>query len=228
MKAWETLGEATTADGQLLQLQQRGEEQVVRVGGTVLMTNRSHGSEEAMAEVAFANARVPPKHLLVGGLGLGFTLQAVLDRASKTTEISVSELLQPLVTWNREALGTRAAQALEDPRVKVLVGDVRRCIEKNPDTFDAILLDVDNGPAALTQAGNAALYQTAGLRALHRSLRDGGVLVVWSAGPDDDFVRRLGANGFTEACARRVAARRGGSGSHILFIARKAGTRRPS
>jgi spermidine synthase len=217
LKKWIEIARAKGPEGRELLLQRRDDEVVIRIGGVVLMTSRTHGSEEAMAEAAIApraNGAV-----LVGGLGLGFTSRAVLDRAGPGAQVTVAELLPPVVEWNRGPLAELAGRPLEDPRVEIFEGDVRALVRKATGTFDAILLDVDNGPQGLTRAGNAELYGRRGLEELRSALRPQGKLVVWSAGPDARFERRLVEAGFSAARAQSVAARRGGGSQHVLFIA---------
>lgn len=219
MQPWETLDRTTTPDGQELLLCRRGDELAVRVGGRLLMSSRQHGSEEALARRAcgaLAKARSPA--LLVGGLGMGFTLRAALDLLPRSAHVLVAELVPALVAWNRGPLATLAGRPLGDPRVELATGDVGAVLAAKSGRFDAILLDVDNGPAALTTPANAALYGAGGLANAHRALRSPGTLVVWSAADDPRFVRRLEQAGF-RARSERVEARTGRGGSrHVLFV----------
>lgn len=222
MKPWVTLAEDTAPDGRKLVLQQRDDEQVIRMGGQVLMSSRQHGSEEAMAAAALTSHVRPDSAVLVGGLGLGYSLRAVLDRVSPTARITVAELFPAVVRWNRGPLAPLAGAPLGDARVTVYEGDVRALVERSERAFDAILLDVDNGPSALTKSSNAQLYDRTGLSRLHRALRPQGRLVVWSAGPDAAFVRRLTEVGFT-ASDQTVPARDASAGArHVLFIAERS------
>lgn len=191
----------------------------IRVDGFELMSSRSHGSEDALAQLALAEIRAERPRVLVGGLGMGFTLRAVLDVLPPSARVTVVEILPAVVRWNRGPLAELAGSPLDDPRVELIEADVGRVIGANRDTFDAVLLDVDNGPAALTLARNASLYRRAGLAQARRGLRPGGVLAVWSAGPDHRFERELGRAGF-EVRVETVRARDGTKGPrHTLFFA---------
>lgn len=224
MQPWDILARTTTPDGAELALCRRGEEFAIRVGGQLLMSSRRHGSEEALARVACAGLeRRPRPALLIGGLGMGYTLRAALDLLPSDARVVVAELLPAVVEWNRELLAPLAAGPLQDARVEVLVADVRRVLGSSAGAFDAVLLDVDNGPAALTTPANRKLYASNGLASAHRALRPGGALVVWSAAEDPDFLRALANAGF-EGRAERVKARTGaGGGRHVLFVGRRLG-----
>ena len=221
----EVLGESVTPDGLPLTLTREGVALVVRVDNVPLMSSRVHGSEEALAEVGcdglreHAGARV-----LVGGLGMGFTLRAVLDALGADAEVVVAELLPSIVEWNRGPLGPLAGAPLDDPRARLVVGDVIGLVKRSPSAFDAILLDVDNGPEAFTVASNAWLYGPRGLGALRAALRPSGRLVVWSAVESEPFQRALRAAGFSvlvQPVRARGAVRKGSR--HWLFLGRREG-----
>jgi len=207
MKPWVKLASARTPEGAALTLEQRGEELAIRAGGQLLMSSRSHGSEELLARAALEGRE---RDVLVGGLGMGFTLRAALDRLAAGARVCVAELISEVVAWNRGPLSALAGAPLEDPRVRVQLGDVREAL--GPHTFDAILLDVDNGPSALTQKANAALYASKGVAALHAALRPGGKLALWSGAPAPEFAARLERAGFA------VEVRPAG-GRHVIFLA---------
>jgi len=213
---------AWVTDGCEFALARHDDEWIVRVGGRTLMSSLMHDSEEALAEHAIE--RVDDPHtVLVGGLGLGFTLRAVLDRVAEDAKVTVAELVPELVQWNRTHLAELHDNALDDRRCEVVVGDVFATIKRSPGTFDVILLDVDNGPIALSHAQNQRLYSEQGLRVCRTALRPHGVLAVWSAGPSPRFERRLGSCGF-DVEVMRVAARKGSRARHVLFLAtRRAG-----
>jgi spermidine synthase len=217
MKPREVLDRTTTPDGRRLELAREGVHYVIRVDGVALMSSAAHGSEEAMARVAAeALGARPGARVLVGGLGLGFTLRAALDAFPDAT-VTVAELLPPLVGYNRGALADLARRPLDDPRVRLFEGDVR--VPLGAGGWDAVLLDVDNGPEAFTTSANASLYDDAGAALLARALAPGGVLVVWSAGPSPAFERRLRRAGL--ACdTRRARARDRKGATHTLFVAR--------
>ena len=162
-----------------------------------LMSSRVHGSEKALAELTCALiAGRPRPRILIGGLGMGFTLAAALQNLSIEARVTVSELVPKVVEWNRGPLGAEAGNPLLDPRVTVAEQDVAEIIRAERNGFDAILLDVDNGPDGLTQESNNWLYSVPGLNAARTALKSGGVLSVWSAGPDVRFAKRLRQNGF--------------------------------
>jgi spermidine synthase len=220
MKPREIVGRAKTPDGRPVELAREGERYVIRVGGQVLMTSATYGSEQAMATVAAEHIGGRPRaRVLIGGLGMGFTLRAALGSFAADARITVAELLEPLVGFNRSVLGDLAGRPLDDPRVGVVVGDVRTQLREQ--VWDAILLDVDNGPDAITTASNASLYDERGVATIARSLAPGGVIVVWSARPDSKFearLRRAGLTAETRKVAGRGTLRKGGT--HALFVAR--------
>lgn len=213
-----SVASASLPDGANLTLDRRGKDWVVRVGSMVLMSSRTHESEKALAEHALARA-TEPGHVLVGGLGLGFTLRAVLDRVGPTTRVTVAELLPELVSWNREYVGEVADHPLADARSHVVLGDVYETLKRCPVTFDVILLDVDNGPAALSSSKNQRLYGRRGVETCLRSLRPAGVLAIWSAGPSARFERVL-RDVAGEVEVLHVNAFKTGRARHVLFLAR--------
>jgi spermidine synthase len=221
VKPWEVVDRAVAPDGTELVLARRGDEWVVRARGHVLMSSRAHGSEDALAALALERVE-RPRAVLVGGLGLGFTLRAALDRLPPEARAVVAELVPALAAWNRGPLAALAGRPLDDPRVRLQLGDVRARIAEARGVYDAILLDVDNGPAALAHAGNRGLYADAGVRACRDALRAGGVLAVWSAGPDEAFRARLERSGLEVEQASVPARGPGGGGTrHVVFLARR-------
>ena len=224
MKPWQLIGETVTPDGTTLALTRHDREYVILAGGKSLMSSRMHGSEEALATLACASirSRTEPR-VLIGGLGMGFTLRATLDLLSRDATVVVAELIPIVVEWNRGPLAELAGAPLRDRRVRVEVGDVSAVLRANPQTFDAILLDVDNGPSAMTSAQNARLYDNAGVATARAALTGGGVLAVWSARDDRKFEQRLRYTGFTVEVAHvRGRLKRGGP-RHTVFIGRKLG-----
>jgi spermidine synthase len=219
MIAWETVERARAPDGGELVLARRGDEWVVRSAGRVLMTSRVHGSEEALADLALARA-ARLRTVLLGGLGLGYTLRAALDRLSPGARVVVAELVPALAAWNRGPVAALAGRPLEDPRVRLQLGDVAGRIAEAKGAFDAILLDVDNGPAPLAHAANRGLYGEAGIAACRDALATGGVLATWSAGPDAGYLARLGRAGLA-AVAHPVPPRAGERARHVVFLAIK-------
>jgi spermidine synthase len=217
MLEWATVETARIADGSEFVLARHGDDWVIRVDTRVLMSTRMHDSEEALADHALARAD-DPISVLVGGLGLGYTLRAVLDTVAAEARVTVAELVPELVEWNRKYLGALNDHPLDDPRSNVVIGDVFDVIRRSRRTFDAILLDVDNGPQALAQARNQRLYGDGGVAACRAALRPGGVLAVWSAGPNARYERRLERCAFDVELVR-VAARAGHRARHVLFVA---------
>ncbi len=220
MKPFVRIDSAETPDGIEMVLLRRGDELVIRVGHDELMTSVQTGSEEELARLGCAKARVlRAPRVLIGGLGMGFTLRSALDVLPEDAEVVVAELMPCVVEWNRDGpLGELADSPLEDPRVRVEMGDVAALMRKSKGVFDAILLDVDNGPIALTAQSNAAIYEQRGLREAHAALRPKGVLTVWSSAPDARFSSRLETVGFAvEACVVKSRGRHG-SCRHTIWI----------
>lgn len=220
MIPWIQLDSAKVPGGGELRLKQRGGEFSIMLGTNELMNSRLSGSEEALAQLACARlAGRPAPHLLVGGLGMGFTLRAALAALPREARVTVAELVPEVVAWARGPMAGVFAGSLDDPRVIVRESDVAELIRPARAAFDAILLDVDNGPEGLSRAANDALYDRAGLAAARTALRPGGMLAVWSSGPDAGFTRRLGQAGFAVE-ETRVRARRGGGGArHVIWLA---------
>ena len=217
MLPWRLLDTARIpGEGGELRLYQRGGEFSIRVGGYELMSSRVHASEDALASLACARlADRQRARVLVGGLGMGFTLAAVLNETGATSEVVLAELVPEVVQWHRGPLSEVSNGALDDRRVVIRATDIAEVIRGERDGFDAILLDVDNGPAGLTSERNDRLYSLAGLRAAHDALRANGVLAVWSAGADPAFTKRLQHAGFR---SEEVWVRgRGKRGSHFLI-----------
>lgn len=214
MTPWEKLATTATPEGDELALWRRGSELVVRIRNEELMSNRQFGSEEHLAEIACENLEAGAR-VLVGGLGLGFTLRATLASLPPQSEVIVGELMVPLAGWLRDHL--EAGPLLDDPRVRLVFGNVAELMTKHPGRYDAIMLDVDNGPSALTAQGNRALYSDRGLANAKRALKPGGRLVIWSAGPDEAFLERFGRAGF-RARVIHTRARRDKGPRHCLFV----------
>ncbi|MEO8482893.1 MAG: MnmC family methyltransferase [Acidobacteriota bacterium] len=220
MKPWERLGEARTPDGKPMTLTRRDTEYLILIGKETLMTNRSHESEDALARLACEPLRRAQKPtVLIGGLGMGFTLRAALDCLPADATVIVAELLPEVVEWNQGVLGPLAGHPLSDPRVKVVVSDVRVVVASSEAVFDAILLDVDNGPEAFATSANAGLYSDTALFALRKALKFGGMLAVWSVWADKHFPHRLQYAGYkvrTEHVRGRI--KRGGH-RHVIYLA---------
>lgn len=225
MIPWKLLDRVPVPGGKgELTLHQRGEEYSIRVTGQgELMNSRAHGSEDMLAELACVRlaGRIHPR-VLIGGLGMGFTLAATLRGLSPDAKVLVAELVPAVVVWNRGTLSALAGNPLRDARVSVWETDVAHPLRTKQDAFDAILLDVDNGPEGLTRDANDWLYGDAGLAAAFAALRAGGILAVWSAGDDRDFTDRLRHAGF-EVEEVRVRARIKKGARHTIWLARRPG-----
>ncbi|CDM62933.1 MULTISPECIES: spermidine synthase [Rhizobium] len=205
-----------------LRLKRRGSEFSIMLGSNELMNNRLSGSEEALATLSHEKikGRARP-NVLIGGLGMGFTLRAALSVLPQESSIIVAELVPAVVQWARGPMSEVFQGCLDDPRVAIHQGDVGELVRQSKTQFDAILLDVDNGPDGLTRRSNDRLYDFAGLRAARDALRPGGVLAVWSSGPDAGFTRRLGDCGLdVETVNTRANGKRGGA-RHVIWLAVK-------
>jgi spermidine synthase len=224
MKRVTLLDTATIPGGGELGLYEHGEDFVIKVvGGQDLMSTRTHGSADALADLTCPGVAGRERaRVLIGGLGVGFTLAAALRHLGPDAEVVVAELVPEVVEWNRGALGEHAGNPLRDERVTVEEVDVSLILRASGRAFDAILLDVDNGPEGLTQKGNDWLYSKAGLNVSFRALRPRGVLGVWSAGTDRAFTKRLGQAGF-EVEEVPVRAHRGKGARHLIWVARTPG-----
>jgi spermidine synthase len=215
-----TLARETTPEGEDLVLSRRDGTYSLSVGGQELMTSRVHGSEEALARLACeAMAEKKTPRVLVGGLGFGYTLRAALDRLPRGGAVVVCEVFESLLGWNRGLLADLAGRPLEDRRVTVLQTDVQTLLDGRG-RFDAILLDVDNGPQAFTLRSNDSLYTADGLARLSRNLAPRGVLAVWSSSASPEFQRRLRKAGF-EAWMESVPPHRGSKRRDTIFLGRR-------
>ncbi|MBB4236310.1 spermidine synthase [Rhizobium esperanzae] len=223
MLPWIQLDSATIpGEGGELRLKQRGSEFSIMLGANELMNSRLSGSEEALATLSWERIKAHPKpKMLIGGLGMGFTLRAALAVLPEDAGITVAELVPAVVAWARGPMAEVFKGCLDDPRVGIHQGDVGEAIRAGKAAYDAILLDVDNGPDGLTRKSNDRLYDFAGLRAARDALRPGGVLAVWSSGPDPDFTRRLKDSGFSvDVVNTRANGKRGGA-RHVIWLAVK-------
>ena len=215
MKPWESIAKAKGG----YELKRRGDEWLVLVHGKVLMGSRAHQSEAALARIG-CDGLGPGAHVLIGGLGFGYTLRAALDALPSSARVTVAELSPAVVAWNRDMLKDLAGAPLDDPRVTVDVRDVQKVLSSNRATFDAVLLDVDNGPFAIAADANDDLYAATGLALAQAALKPGGRLAVWSASPDGRFQKQLRFAGLD---VKRVP---GGSGQHVVYLARLGGASR--
>ena len=222
MIAWETLDSAEIPGGGLLRLKRRGQEYSIMLGANELMNSRLSGSEEALATLTLARLGHTKPRVLIGGLGMGFTLRAALGVLGASATVTVAELVPAIVDWARGPMASLFAGCLDDPRVDLVVGDVGAVMSREAGGFDAILLDVDNGPEGLSRQANDALYDHRGLSLAWKALRPKGVLAVWSSGPDSGFTRRLEQAGFkVEVVSTRARGKRGAR--HVIWLASRTG-----
>ena len=224
MIPWRLLDTASVPGGEgSLRLMQRGSEFSIRLDRTELMNSRLSGSEEALAATACDRIRSrKAARVLIGGLGMGFTLRAALASLGPDAGVTVAELVPAVIAWARGPMSDVFGASLADSRVSLREADVGELIRSGASAFDAILLDVDNGPDGLTRKANDALYGLAGLRAARRALRAGGVLAVWSAKPDPKFTLRLRKANFAVE-ELKVPAGRARGGKHVIWIATREG-----
>jgi len=236
VKPWELLAEARTPDGTLMSLTRRDTELVIMAGGKILMSSRMHGSEEAMAEMALKRLQSrpatpnPQDHktslplseacVLIGGLGLGYTLRATLDLLPDDATVIVAELIPAIVEWHQGPLAALAGKPTADKRVHIEVKDVVATLRSNAGRFDAVLLDIDNGPEAFTESSNAGLYNDRGIATIRAALKPGGMLAVWSAWEDRRFEQRLKYAGFKVEVERVRARLKKGGPRHTIFLGR--------
>lgn len=219
MKRVERLGEAVAPDGSVLALYRHDGAYTIRVGSHELMSTRRHHSEDVLAELVCAPlAARPGARVLIGGLGLGFTLRAALRSLASDARVVVAEIVEEVIRWNRDPGYGLAADALLDPRVDLRHADVADVLQASPGGFDAIMLDVDNGAAPLTTLGNAGLYRAQGIRRAAAALRPGGRLAYWSAGDDPAFEAALRRAGLA-VDVTRAPAHRGRRPTHTIFVA---------
>jgi spermidine synthase len=223
VKPLELLGQALSRDGTVLKLIRRSDEYIILANGKSLMSSLMHGSEEALATFACRRARtLEQPSVLIGGLGMGFTLRATLDILPPDAMVVVAELVPAVVEWNRGLLGPLAGQPLKDARVRVELDDVAVTLSSHRGQFDAVLLDVDNGPTAFTASNNAGLYDDRGIAAAFAALKMDGVLAVWSAREDRKFEQRLRHGRFAVEVERVRGRLKKGGPRHTIFLGHKS------
>jgi spermidine synthase len=224
MIPWQQIDTASVPGASVeLRLMRRGDEFSMMLGQNELMNSRLSGSEEALATLACRRIEaVERPHLLIGGLGMGFTLRAALAVLGPAARIVVAELVPAVIAWARGPMAKIFGDSLEDPRASIRSADVIEVIKSQASAFDAILLDVDNGPEGLIRKANDALYDLRGLKAIRRSLRPGGVVAVWSSGPNPPFSKRLRDAGFdVNEVAVRATTKRSGA-RHVIWFATRS------
>jgi len=223
VKPFQLLGQAVSRDGTVLKLIRRGDEYIILANGKSLMSSRMHGSEEALATLGCRRARTLERpSVLIGGLGMGFTLRAALDLLPPEAVVVVAEVAPGVVEWNRGPLGRLAGEPLNDTRVRVEIDDVAVTLSSRPGQFDAVLLDVDNGPSAFAGSNNAGLYDDRGIAVAFAALKMGGELAVWSAREDRKFEQRLSHGRFAVEVERVRGRLKKGGPCHAIFLGRKS------
>jgi spermidine synthase len=228
MKPLERLGEARTPNGTLIALYRHDGAYLIRANGVELMSTRRHLSEDRLAAVACAPIRDRAQvRVLIGGLGLGFTLRAALQQLSDDADVVVAELVPEVVAWNADPRYGLSVEAMGDPRVRVLHDDVINVLRANPGAFDAIMLDTDNGPEGMLMSENARLYATRGIGVTVAALRDGGSIAYWSVGDDPKFARALRGAGL-DVDTLRVRAHDTTGPMHTLYVATRRSVTRQS
>ena len=220
MKPRVRIAAARTPDGGEMVLYQHGRDFSIKINGQDLMNSRQHESELALARLGCAHlaGRKAPS-ILIGGLGMGYTLRQALDMLSPHAQVVVGELLGAVVEWNREFFGELNGQPLGDERVDLKTDDIVELISRSRDRFDAILLDIDNGPSAMTDSSNRRLYNREGIRVCHRALREHGCLAVWSAEPSKKFEQLLMSCSFHVRRFRVSAYKGSKSQSRFVWVA---------
>jgi len=221
VKKWPRLEHTTTPDGSTLTLSVRDTEYVISVNGRELMSTRHSYSEEQLGVVGCSALHSRARaQVLIGGLGLGFTLRAALGALAADARVLVAELVPEVVLWNRNPSYPLAHAALADRRTELVIGDVSAVIEQNPNRFDAILLDADNQTTTMNTAGNTRLFRASGLAAVHRALTASGTAVYWSAGAEPLFAKRFASSGF-EVETMRVRRHPSANAYHFLFVGQR-------
>ncbi len=208
--------------GNELRLVQRGDDFMIVLDRNELMNSRMSGSEEALAVMTCERLRnTATPHVLIGGYGMGFTLRAALANLPSAARVTVAELVSEIIDWARGPMAALTSACLDDPRVNLQVEDVAETIARAAGTYDAILLDVDNGPDGLSRAANDSIYSMTGIAKLNAALRPNGIAAIWSAAPDQVFARRLTDSGFAVEEVT-VRARSNGKGPrHTIWFAQK-------
>lgn len=219
MNPWIHLDTAQIPGGGELKLMQRGQDYSIMSGRIELMNSRLYGSEVALFKLAWAKLAGPPApRVLIGGLGMGFTLRAAVADLPRDARIVVAELVPEVIAWAHSHLAPLYGQSLDDPRARIVQGDVADRLAEAKPPYDMILMDVDNGPDGLNRDSNDSLYSVAGLANLRRAVRPGGIVAVWSAGPDQAFAGRFRRSGFS-VDEHKVGASPSGKGPrHIIWV----------
>ncbi|MCX8277037.1 MAG: hypothetical protein OTJ43_02045 [Dehalococcoidia bacterium] len=220
MKPWITVGEALSPDGTRLELVEHDGEYIIRADDLPLMSTRMHFSEIELARLVCNKLR-PGAKVMIGGLGLGYTLRAALDLIPKDGKAVQVELVPEVIEWNKGPLAQFAEHPLDDKRTELVQNDVSKVIKNARNEYDSIMLDIDNGPSPLVSERNAWLYTDHGLGAIRSALKNGGRVAIWSADDEPRFVSRMKRNGF-RAQKHEIQAHKGKGGiRHLIFTGRK-------
>jgi spermidine synthase len=219
VKPRKLVGTAQSPDGTRLELIEHDGAYTIVADGLVLMSTRNRRSEEELARIACAELSLGAR-VLIGGLGMGFTLRATLDILSPDSRVTQVELIPEIVEWNRGPLGDRSGHPADDPRAELVVGDVAAIIRTSTNLYDAIILDVDNGPNAMVDSANSWLYSSRGLHAARQALKAGGCLAIWSVDNPERFVGRMEASGLRTTVHRVSTREKGGGSRHVIFLGR--------
>jgi spermidine synthase len=221
MKKWDLLAEVTTPDGSQMTFHTNGDDKVIRVNGRELMSTRHHFSEEQLAVTACRPLKAHKQmRVLIGGLGLGFTLRAALAELGADAQVIVAELMPEVLAWNKDPKLELAYDCLADKRTTVVLIDVAKLIAQEQNGFNAIMLDTDNGTTAMSSGDNNALYSAKGLQLVKAALRPGGKVIYWSAGNDPIFAKLMGKCGF-KVSIERPRIHENSGGRHFLLIGQK-------
>lgn len=223
MKPRVLIGTARVPGGEDLRLFQRGDEFTIALGGNELMSSRVSGSEAALATMTCARLKAHAPHVLIGGYGMGFTLRAALAALAPAARITIAELVPEIIEWARGPMAGLTAASLNDTRVELVIGDVADAIAAGAARYDAILLDVDNGPDGLVRAENDRIYSPQGLALAKAALKPGGIVAIWSAASDAGFSRRLKGAGFKVEEVSVRASENGKGARHVIWFAQRSG-----
>jgi spermidine synthase len=226
VKTFALLGQSVHRGGTEMKLVRRGDEYIILADGKPLMSSRMHGSEEALAAFACERARAVPRAcVLIGGLGMGFTLRATLDLLAADATVVVAELVSAVVEWNWGVLGSLAGEPMKDERARVKIEDVAMTMDSQRGQFDAVMIDVDNDPTAVTDSPNMRLYDHRGIALAYGALKREGVLAVWSAREDRNYEERLRRGGFVVEVKKVRGRLAKGGPRHTIFLGRKGAGR---
>ena len=220
MKPWNTVGKAVSPDGTRLELVEHDGDYVIKADDLPLMSTRMHFSEMELARLVCTKLKSNAK-VMIGGLGLGYTLRSALDLIPKDGVVVQVELVPEVIEWNKGPLGSFNNHPLKDTRTEIVQDDISKVIRQSQNSYDSIMLDVDNGPSPLVNERNAWLYTDNGLRSIRNALKNGGKVAIWSANDEPRFISRMKRNGFLGEKHRTQAHQGKGGIRHVIFTGRK-------